>query len=346
MNEAIRFNGNFRESARSSHFGISSVIGYDMRPNLRELHQFGWTLGALGLALWGIGLLGGWWLAGHAIRPIQSISQTATRIAEGNLEDRISLDGTESELDQLGKVLNHTFDRLHSALEQQRQFTADASHELRTPLTILLSESQRMRKRNISRTEEAYQESFDLCYDAGMRMRGLVENLLLLARQDSDTSITPQNISFHELIAQCIDEQQQLAEAKALQIETDLQPCTLAGDPDALRILVNNLIGNAIQHHAGSGQVTVRCGIQEAQVYFEVKDDGPGIGEDDLPHIFDRFYRADKARSASECHSGLGLALVRAISERMHAAIKVESRLGKGSTFNILFPVANGSFLD
>jgi signal transduction histidine kinase len=150
---------------------LRSIIGHDIHIELEEKHRFGWSLGASDCALWLIGLLGGWWLAGKAIRPIQSISQTATRIADGNLSERINTTGTDSELDQLSHVLNHTFNRLNATLEQQRQFTSDASHELRPPLTILLSESQRMSKSEITHSTKDYQEAFSLCHDAATRMR-------------------------------------------------------------------------------------------------------------------------------------------------------------------------------
>ncbi len=128
-----------RELLRKTPDGIRSIVGVDISPEIEEMGRFAWSLSAVGVGVWLLGLLGGWWLAGRAIKPISTISSTATRIAEGNLAERISTDGTDSELDQLSRVLNHTFDRLNRSFERQKQFTADASHELRTPVTILLS---------------------------------------------------------------------------------------------------------------------------------------------------------------------------------------------------------------
>lgn len=338
MSDQFRMNGKFRESAHSSAFGLRSIVGRDITPELEEMRRFAWSLGISGVALWLFGLLGGWWLAGKAIQPIQSISKTATRIADGNLNERISTAGNDSELDQLSHVLNHTFDRLNTALEQQRQFTADASHELRTPLTILLSESQRMRKRNMSRSEIDYQEAFDLCYDAGMRMRDLVESLLLLARQDSNSpSLCLVDCDLATIVQDCATQLRPLADSKHISLELDIQPCPFESDPKLLVVVFNNLIGNAIEHHQGNGTVRIKCIPLSNSIKLTVTDDGPGISEEDLPRIFDRFYRADKARGSQNGHSGLGLALVKAITQTLGAQIEVTSCTDAGSTFTAIF---------
>ena len=365
MSETMRLDGPLLESVRSFDFGFRSIVGRDISADLDERYRFAWSLGLSGLALWLIGLLGGWWLAGKAIRPIQSISQTAARIADGNLSERIRSTGSDSELDQLSHVLNHTFDRLNATLEQQRQFTADASHELRTPLTILLSESQRMRKRQIVRSTEDYQAAFDLCHEAAERMRNLVESLLLLARQDSnpaaDQAVVDCDLGM--LIDNSVSLNRPLAESKNISVTFDLNAealshtpggppsdlpatglsdvpyCLIKANPDLLMIVLNNLIGNAIQHHQGSGSVHINLdqGVDEWMV--TIADDGPGISAEDLPRIFDRFYRVDRARSDSQAgHSGLGLALAKTIIENMGGVIVVSSELGKGSEFVVTFP--------
>lgn len=340
MRESFRDRGHHRESVHSFGFGLRSIIGHDIQLELEEKHRFGWSLGASGCALWLVGLLGGWWLAGKAIRPIQSISQTATRIAEGNLSERINTTGTDSELDQLSHVLNHSFDRLNATLEQQRQFTADASHELRTPLTILLSESQRMRKREITRSTEDYQEAFDLCHDAATRMRRLVESLLLLARQDDARA--PKTVSdcdLATLIQDAIALNQPSAEAKSIRLQAELPPCPYQASPDLLAVVFNNLIGNAVQHHQGNGLVQVSLSAQAEHITIRIRDDGPGIAPEALPRIFDRFYRADPSRSDAHAgHSGLGLALAQSIVQNMNGQIEVESKLQQGSTFTVTLP--------
>ncbi|MGZ0656320.1 sensor histidine kinase [Coraliomargarita sp. W4R53] len=340
MQEEFRTRGNIRESAHSFNFGFRILIGHDITTELEEKHRFGWSLGASGCGLWLVGLLGGWWLAGKAIRPIQSISQTATRIAEGNLNERINTAGTDSELDQLSHVLNHSFDRLNATLEQQRQFTADASHELRTPLTILLSESQRMCKREIARSSEDYQESFELCHDAATRMRRLVESLLLLARQDGDSAVQAVvDCDLANIIKDSVSLNQSLAEDKKVHLECKLPACPYQGSPDLLAIVFNNLVGNAVQHHQGNGLVQISLTTEEDAIAITIADDGPGISAEALPRIFDRFYRADPARSDAHAgHSGLGLALAQTIIQNMGGQIEVTSELKQGSTFTVILP--------
>jgi|APTNR8051073442_1049403.scaffolds.fasta_scaffold06519_5 two-component system OmpR family sensor kinase len=338
--EEFRTIGHRRELARSAAIGLRGVVGRDITPELQERTRFIGSLVAIGGGIWIVGLFGGWWFAGRAIRPIETISQTASRIVEGNLQERIHVQGTDSELDQLGSVLNQTFDRLYQAIERQKQFTADASHELRTPLTILLNETQRMLKR-AERSPEEYRAALHTCQTAAQRMHQLTESLILLARQDSFAS-PPANgkVSLDEVIRHCLTQMQPLADAKGLHLNAELHPVTCTGDSEAFRVLVSNLIGNAIHHHdREGGQVRVACSVASDghSAELRVADDGPGISPDDLPHIFDRFYRADKARASSGVHSGLGLAIVKGITNLYGARINVTSTLGKGTDFTVSF---------
>jgi signal transduction histidine kinase len=330
-------NSGFRESTHQSPDGLRFIIGRSIETEVNEMNRLAISFAFSALAFWTLGLFGGWWIAGKALSPIARISNTATRIAQGNLKERIISTGTKSELDQLSQVLNNTFERLHQALTRQQQFTANASHELRNPLTILLSETQRMRKRE--RTVSEYRDSFDLCHDAALRMKKQVEDLLLLARQDSlqkPTIQQPCDLSL--LIEKSITELSLIATEKELQMHTELQPTSLNADADTLSILINNLIGNAIEHHQGKGTVSVKCSSIEKQICLEVSDDGPGIAEKDLPHIFERFYRAESSRSQTN-HSGLGLSIVQTIVQSHGGQIEVDSHLGKGSTFKIYLPL-------
>jgi len=342
--ETSRSIGGYREIARSAPFGLRTIVGRELGPERAEMRRYALSLASIGLALWGLGLLGGWWLAGKAIHPIQRISRTASRIAEGNLDERIDTDGGTSELDELSHVLNHTFERLNAAFERQRQFTADASHELRTPLTILLSETQRMRKPGLQRDTSEYLESFDLCHESCERMRHLVESLLLLARQDSNSPSQRQSeCDLATLIQDCAAHYLNLAESKQIAVELALEACPVHADPNLLKIVFNNLIGNAIQHHPGNGSVWLQCRLLNQQIELTVRDDGPGISDEDLPRIFDRFFRADKVRGSQDSHSGLGLALVKAILQRMASEITVQSRIGTGTTFTVSIPVRSPS---
>lgn len=333
--EETRSFKNRREIARSSSHGLKIVVGRDITPELQEMRRIAWLHWLIGLAVWLFGLLGGWGVSGRAIRPIRTISQTASRIAEGSLQERIDVTAMDTEMGQLSQVLNQTFDRLHSAFERQRQFTADASHELRTPITILLSETQRTLKRE--RTPEEYREALQTCGETAQRMRRLVEALLLLARQENDSAQAHHEdcdlaVILHEVIHQL----QPLADERGLKLGSSLLSVPLKADPAGLAILATNLISNALQH---GGNVEVSCCHRDEQAVFTITDDGPGIAEADLPHIFDRFYRADQARTGSTGHTGLGLAIAKAIVENHGGTIQVIPRAGQGACFEVSLPV-------
>ncbi|MDR1010748.1 MAG: HAMP domain-containing protein, partial [Opitutaceae bacterium] len=345
--DPTRTRGTFRETFRGSPEGVISIIGRDITPELADMRLLAWKLAAVGAGIWLLGLAGGWWIAGRAIRPIRAISATTTRIAEGNTTERISTRDTESELGQLATVLNDTFERLHDSIEQQKRFTSDASHELRTPISILITETQRVLKRD--RTAAEYRESLQVCSDTAARMRHLVEALLLLARQEAPNASTATQThvpcDLADILRDTARQLAPLAAARHIEIDTTaLAPAPLRADPAALGIIATNLIANAIQHHHADGETGAggRIRLSSAtgdgtgngtgngaggatggatqstatRVTFTVEDDGPGIAPEDLPHIFDRFYRADKARthkSAQTPHTGLGLAIVRRI---------------------------------
>ena len=338
--EDFRTTGRFREFYRTSRDGIAILVGRDIAAEREQMLRFTAWLAATGLCVWLLGLLGGWWLAGRAIRPIDSISRTATRIAEGNLDERIDTAGTDSELDQLGRVLNQTFDRLRDAFERQRRFIADAAHELRTPVSILLAETQRILKRE--RSAEEYRESIQTCQDTASRMRRLAEALLLLARLENGSSAprrAPCDLA--ELAADTARHLGPLAAERHVKLHLDLRAAPVSGDADALGILAANLVANAIQHHrAEGGQVWIGTTDEAGRAVLTVRDDGPGIPEEHLPHIFDRFHRADAARTGGSGHTGLGLAIAKTIADNHQGLLAATTRPGGGACFTLSLPAA------
>ncbi len=337
--EETRTNGTSREVCRSASFGLRTLVGRDITPELDEMSHLAWSLGLGGLTVWVLGLLGGWLLAGRALRPIGDISHTASRIAEGNLEERISTQGTDSELDQLSRVLNQTFERLHASFERQKQFTADASHELRTPLTILLSETQRILKRE--RSPEEYREVIRTCGETAVRMRHLVEALLVLARQESGEGRKHREpCDLTAVAADTLRHLGPLAAERGVALHADLKPASVPADPAALSLVVSNLLSNAIQHHHQGGEVHVSCGLGDGGAFLSVRDNGPGIAPADLPHLFERFYRADQVRTSTSGHVGLGLSIATTIVDNHGGTISVQSELGQGATFTVTLPLA------
>lgn len=334
FSEEFRNNGRIRESAHTSKEGFSSVVGRDISTELDEMRRFTISIAASGLGVWLLGLLGGWWLAGRAIKPIATISRTASRIAEGNLEERIDTDGTDSELDQLGHVLNDTFDRLQAAIERQKRFTADAAHELRTPVSILLSETQRILKRD--RTPEEYRDAVQTCHDTAARMRRLTEALLLLARQEAGAQQSHSPCDLSTIAGDTIRQLTPLAESAHVTLHADLSAAPISGDGDTLAILMNNLVANAIQHHRPTGgDVWITTATGTEAVTLTVRDNGPGIPTEHLPHIFQRFHRADAARTGGSGHSGLGLAIAKSIVNNHKGDISAESVAGNGTIFTV-----------
>jgi len=336
QDQFARMRGSYRELVHGGPRGFRAVVGRDISADRAALHSLGWQIAGSGALLWGLGLLGGWWLAGRAIQPIEAISQTASRIAAGKLSERIDIAGTDNELTRLSQVLNETFDLLAAGVVRQREFTADASHELRTPLTVILSETSRGLKRE--RTAEEYREIIANCGHAATRMRTLVESLLLLARQDGSPELKREEVDMSSIAADSIKLLQPLADQKGIRLQANLRSARCHADPQSLSILTGNLISNAISHQPGGGEATVSVFSGDGRVILEVADHGPGVAADHLPRLFDRFYRVDPARGPGHGHSGLGLAIVRAIVDNHHGRVEVESAPGKGSTFRVSLP--------
>jgi two-component system, OmpR family, sensor kinase len=332
VSQQTRERSHYREIVRAGPRGFRSVVGRDVSADISALHRLGWQIAAAGAALWSLGLLGGWWLAGRVIRPINAISQTASRIAGGNLTERIDIEGTEDELSRLSQVLNETFDRLSASIERQREFTADASHELRTPLTVILSEISRGLKRE--REPEEYREILENCNHAAGRMRSLVESLLVLARQDGDVET---NLAV--IAADALGMLKPLADQHGITLDSDMQAAHCLADPQAVSMAVTNLITNAICHQTPGGSAKVRVFTLENQAVLEVCDTGPGIPAEHLPRLFDRFYRVDPARGSGGGHAGLGLAIAKSIADSHQGTIEVKSVLGEGSCFTLALPV-------
>ena len=329
--------GSRRENHKTNPTGISSIVGRDVSAERTGLIHFGLLLALGGGAVWLAGLGGGWWLAGRALKPIDTIGRTALRIAAGDLDERIEIANTDNELDRLGRVLNDTFDRLSAAIERQKRFTADASHELRTPVTIVLSETQRALKRE--RDPEQYREILGTCRTAAERMRALVESLLVLARQDLPASDSPHvPCDLADIASGVTDLLQPLADEHSTRIKRELSPAPIHGDPHSLAMVVQNLLSNALIHPPAGGTVTIRTISTADEAILEVSDDGPGISAEHLPLLFDRFYRADSARGQAAGHSGLGLSIAKSVVESHRGKIEVESSAGNGTAFRVTLP--------
>lgn len=308
------------------------------RAELRSLLLFTALAGTGVLAL---ALFGGWWLAARTLRPIERMSQTAGSISERDLDRRIDVDSLPAELRDLGTTLNAAFARLEAAFERQARFTADASHEMRTPLSVLRAQAEHALKKE--RTTAEYREAFEITLRATQRMTRVVEQLLSLARADAgQIEVARAPVDLDLVVRDAVRDTS--AEARAARVSVEYVPATLEvpGDGSLLHEVAVNLLSNGIRYNAPGGHVRIALQENDHECTLRVEDDGVGIPENALPHVFERFYRVDPARTRERGGSGLGLAITRWIVEAHGGSIMVQSRLGQGSTFTVRLP-RNGS---
>jgi signal transduction histidine kinase len=312
--------------------GECLLAGRSITPELAGFRRSALWMAVLGAGVLALGLAGGWWLATRAIRPIDDISAAAAKIAAGNLSHRISSAATDNELGRLAGVLNSTFARLEAAFTQQARFTADASHELRTPVSVILSQTQAALVRERSAGE--YRESLEACQRAAQRMRRLIDNLLELARLD-DNHEPMKSVRFDlaRTATDCVELIRPLAAECRVTIAAELQATDCCGDPERVAQVITNLLANAVHYNREGGAVHVATRSENGCATLSVRDSGPGIAAEHLPHIFERFYRADSARTTSHNRSGLGLAITKAIIDAHGGTIEVSSKADTGTTF-------------
>jgi two-component system OmpR family sensor kinase len=332
----------FREVYHFTELGDCVLAGKSMAQQLGAQHRFGFILLGAGAAVLALGLGTGWWFTTRAIRPVEEIGAAAKRISAGNLSERVTVDDPRNELGRLAEVLNSTFARLEAAFKRQTQFTADAAHELRTPLAVIISETQTALNRE--RTPAEYRQTIEECLDTAQQMRRLTESLLMLARTEvKGDRLEPRQVDLGEEARNCVEQLKPLAGKTGIEIQTDFKPSMVFVNVDRLRQVITNLLANAIHYNKPNGSVTVRTESAGSTSSIIVSDTGQGIAPEDLPHIFGRFYRADRVRSQIDGRTGLGLAICKAIVDAEGGSIEVESKLGVGTTFTVQLPKGDTS---
>jgi heavy metal sensor kinase len=328
----------FREVIHTGAPGGVLILGKPIEPLEKELSALAVRLVLVGAAIVGGGFLVGWFLIGRSLKPIGKISGTAHRIASGDLSDRIPVKNPGSELGQLSGVLNETFDRLESSFEHQVRFTADASHEMRTPISVILAKSQFALNRE--RSPEKYQECLRTCLESAQHIRSLTDALLELSKVDSgEFNLRAEEGNLAELTREVLHMIEPLAEEKNITVESSLEDLTMSFDAQKIRQALLNLLGNAVKYNREGGTINVTLEQEANDVVLTVTDTGPGISPESLPHLFERFYRVDRARKREgRGGTGLGLAITKAIVEGHDGTISVESELGEGTKFEICLP--------
>ena len=285
--------------------------------------------------------IGGYWLTGQALAPIEKIRRQAASIRARDLSKRLDWTTPEDEVGRLARTFNEMLDRLEESFQRQRRFTGDASHELRTPLAVIRGEIEVALER--PRTPAEYVETLESVGVEAQRMSRLVNELLLLARADADElQLEFEKVDLAELLRLLVDQMQRQAQEAGVSLTADLPlSLTIPGDRDRLLELFINLIENTLLYAPGS-QVDVQVQSFGENVEVTITDSGPGIPEADLPHIFDRFYRVDRVRERSSRGSGLGLAIAQEIARAHGGLISVQSEPGKGTTFIMRLHGENG----
>ena len=315
-----------------------------------QLQRLALTLLAGSLLTVLVALLGGLWLADRAMRPVKTITQTARNISDTDLSLRLNMK-SKDELGELADTFDAMLARLQTAFERQRQFVADASHELRTPLTIVNLETNHALAAR--RQPQEYERAMGVIQSENDFMIHLVNDLLALARMDAgQTPLEQAPLDLSDLALEVVERLSPLAERNHVSIDTgDLPEVTILGDRRALLQMINNLVENGIKYTTGeNATLRVETGLTDDRAWLRVADNGPGIAPEHLPHLFERFYRADKARSRADqssapgqlsSGSGLGLSIVQWVAAAHHGAVSVTSSIGQGTTFEVTFPAAS-----
>ena len=331
-----------REKSFQAAGGATVIVGRD----ITDLRRARWALflnvALAAIATLGVAIFGGWFVAGRALAPIKRISHTARAMAQGDLNARIAVARTETELEQVASALNDAFDRLRLAVEQERRFTADASHELRTPISVLRAETEWALDRE--RNPHEYKNALAVCRRAALRMQDIVERLLALVRAEVAPEVRESApVSVRSVVEDVVAWLAPVAQERGVRLTISGDSVDVSGDAEQLREAVNNVVSNAIVYNKSGGNVAITLRKTGATARIEIVDTGIGIPADAVPRVFERFFRVDTARSRERGGSGLGLSIARTIVTAHGGSISCTSEPGTGSVFTISLPVIASS---
>jgi heavy metal sensor kinase len=325
-------------TADGSQFLVESGISYQQIQVV--LHGLLLTLAVYTPFVVFLAIGGGYWLMRRSLRPVDEITERAEGITSNNLSERLPVIRTGDELERLSTALNRMIGRLEDAFQHINRFSADASHELRTPLTILQLELEGIvNNQTVSGSPE---EQIVSALEETYRMSRIVESLLTISRLDAgEARLDRSHLDLSHLVASIANEMTVLARDKAISLRTSAdENICVKGDRTRLQQVVANLIDNAIKYTPEGGTVEVKVQGQGGKAVLEVTDNGVGIPTTAIPHVFERFYRVDKARSRASGGAGLGLSIVKAICMAHGGEITLSSEEGRGSSFRVELPLS------
>ena len=283
-----------------------------------------------------LGAAGTYWITRQGLRPVQHLAHLVREIRAESLNHRLALEGPPDEVKVLADAFDDMLERLEQAFEQQSRFVADAAHELRTPLATLRANLEVVRQ-DPNATLADYREMGQVLDRALGRIERLIEDLLLLAKGEKEMRREPVNLGV--ILTEVVDEMKPLAQAHSVTLRLEVVgELALLADAPLLFRAVSNLIENGIRYNRPGGSVTVIAYREADDVVIQVKDTGVGISSEDIPHIFERFYRVDRSRARHRGGAGLGLSITARIVQLHGGRIQVESVPGAGSAFTIWLP--------
>ncbi len=292
-----------------------------------------------------LGSYGGLLLANQALRPVDRITRAAKRIGAGDLSERVKTPSVMDEIGRLATTFNHMIARLEAAFERQRQFTSDASHELRTPLALVRGDIEITLRRE--RAPEEYKRALTSSLEEIIRLSRLVEDLLTLARADAGrTQLRLEDFSLDQLCRKMIDYISPLAAHRdqTLTYVPASDDVVISGDVQRLKQLLLNLLDNAIKYTDPNGTIILGLGRESGNAVITIQDSGRGIPAEDIPHIFERFFRRSRTTSDKRATGfGLGLSIVKWIVDSHGGSISAKSELGHGTTFTVRLPLATAN---
>ena len=281
----------------------------------------------------------GYWTSRRALAPVDQITHAAQRFSTRNLSSRILVPKSGDELQRLSETLNAMLGRVENAVNQITEFTADASHELRTPVTVMRTRTELALRH--PRSPDEYRETLEHLHSELVQTSELIDKLMLLARADAGANLLRfSSVDLAGVVRQVLSQTAPLAEAKGLEIEAQVgdRPIWVEADKELLQRLFTILIDNAVKYTPAPGRIVVELGSETGAAMAVVRDTGIGIAAADLPRVFERFYRSDKARSRETGGAGLGLSIARWIAEAHHGSLQAESISGSGAAFTLTLP--------
>jgi heavy metal sensor kinase len=316
-----------------SHFLVESGLPYQQVEVV--LHGLLLTLAIYMPFVVSLAVVGGYWLMRRSLQPVDEITKRAEGITSTNLSERLPVIRSGDELERLSVSLNRMIERLDDTFQHTNRFSADVSHELRTPLTILQLELEEIIQNH--RLDAWLADLIGSALEETHRMSHIVENLLAISRLDAgEVKMDKTRLDLGELAAFTADQMKPLAEEKSILLRSHVATGVyVEGDRSRLQQVIVNLIDNAIKYTQEGGQVEIGVRRDGAKALLEVTDNGAGISTEAFAHVFERFYRADRARSRTSGGAGLGLSIVKAICTAHGAEIRVFSEEGHGSRFSV-----------